>query len=363
MPTNNFTDSNTLTGWLKQLGIAALYALLIYVGELYFDSDIVVGYFEPASGLALAALLLGGKRYALGLLLGATLVRTISEDSLWEAAIISLVDTLQALCGAWLLTRDGKFDSRLQSLRDYLRLILLGGYASIAIGTLAVNTTLLISGALHTGDYFHSLIQWWMSDTLGVILITPLILVWWSERDNRREAGKIAETVLLFGLTILAGQAVFLDWWHDAIGPVAQGYWMFLITTWAAVRLGIRETVIVLLMTAVYALLGAIWGVGFFADDIIQSQLVNYWFYMLTLSVVGMALATYFAERKQAEVELRIASAAFESQESMLITDADGVILRVNQAFTEATGYTSEEGRGSDTTPAQVRPPGRGLLS
>ena len=41
--------------------------------------------------------------------------------------------------------------------------------------------------------------------------------------------------------------------------------------------------------------------------------------------------------------QLRIAAAAFESQESMMVTDAEGVILRINQAFTETTGYTSAE--------------------
>ena len=48
-------------------------------------------------------------------------------------------------------------------------------------------------------------------------------------------------------------------------------------------------------------------------------------------------------ERSIAESEMRIAATAFESQESLMITDADGVILRVNQAFTESTGYTAEE--------------------
>ncbi len=50
-----------------------------------------------------------------------------------------------------------------------------------------------------------------------------------------------------------------------------------------------------------------------------------------------------FTERKQAEADLRIAAIAFESQESLMITDANGVILRVNKAFTETTGYTAEE--------------------
>ena len=48
-------------------------------------------------------------------------------------------------------------------------------------------------------------------------------------------------------------------------------------------------------------------------------------------------------ERKLVEEELRIAASAFDSQESLLITDADSVILRVNKAFTVSTGYSAEE--------------------
>ncbi len=48
-------------------------------------------------------------------------------------------------------------------------------------------------------------------------------------------------------------------------------------------------------------------------------------------------------EQKQAESDLRIAAVAFDSHESMMITDANKVILRVNQAFTDETGYTAEE--------------------
>src|SRR5208282_876727 len=47
--------------------------------------------------------------------------------------------------------------------------------------------------------------------------------------------------------------------------------------------------------------------------------------------------------RKRAESELRIAATAFESHEGMTITDANGTILRVNNAFTEITGYSAEE--------------------
>ncbi len=46
---------------------------------------------------------------------------------------------------------------------------------------------------------------------------------------------------------------------------------------------------------------------------------------------------------KQSEEGLRIAATAFESQDGVMITDANSVILRVNRAFTEITGYTAEE--------------------
>jgi diguanylate cyclase (GGDEF)-like protein/PAS domain S-box-containing protein len=50
---------------------------------------------------------------------------------------------------------------------------------------------------------------------------------------------------------------------------------------------------------------------------------------------------------KKAEQEMRIAAVAFESQQGMLVTDADGIILRVNRAFTRLSGYTAEEVIGS----------------
>ncbi len=59
-----------------------------------------------------------------------------------------------------------------------------------------------------------------------------------------------------------------------------------------------------------------------------------------------MGSAIDITERKQMELDMRIAAIAFESQESMVITDAANVILRINKAFTETTGYTEQEAIG-----------------
>ncbi|QIR15567.1 EAL domain-containing protein [Shewanella aestuarii] len=48
-------------------------------------------------------------------------------------------------------------------------------------------------------------------------------------------------------------------------------------------------------------------------------------------------------EHQKIAQEMRIAAIAFESQEGMFVTDANGNILRANQAFTEVTGYSIDE--------------------
>ena len=52
---------------------------------------------------------------------------------------------------------------------------------------------------------------------------------------------------------------------------------------------------------------------------------------------------TDITERESIEEKLRIAAIAFESQSGMLVTDANGLILQVNKAFTKITGYSSDD--------------------
>ncbi|MCK9635698.1 MAG: EAL domain-containing protein [Methylobacter tundripaludum] len=60
-------------------------------------------------------------------------------------------------------------------------------------------------------------------------------------------------------------------------------------------------------------------------------------------SVLWHGFITDITKQKQDEVDLRIAATAFELQDAMLVTDANNVILKVNQAFTRITGYSAEE--------------------
>lgn len=54
-------------------------------------------------------------------------------------------------------------------------------------------------------------------------------------------------------------------------------------------------------------------------------------------------------DRKQSEEMLRLAATAFETHEAIIITDPRGTIVSVNPAFTEITGYESDEAIGQST--------------
>jgi len=62
------------------------------------------------------------------------------------------------------------------------------------------------------------------------------------------------------------------------------------------------------------------------------------------------ATLTDVTARKQAEAELRIAAAAFESREAIFVTDDRKSILRVNRAFVEITGYAANEAIGQTSS-------------
>lgn len=63
-------------------------------------------------------------------------------------------------------------------------------------------------------------------------------------------------------------------------------------------------------------------------------------------STLLQMVARDIGARKETREQLRIAAIAFEAQEGMVVADAAGVILRVNGAFTQITGYSAEEAVG-----------------
>lgn len=158
--------------------------------------------------------------------------------------------------GFCLLTRSAQSTLSLRTLRDYLRLIILGGGVACIAGAIIGTLALLIAGHITAADYLKSALTWWMEDTLSVLLFTPLILAWW-QKAEKIKATQLFESLLLVGITFVIGQIVFLDWLHEYLSETPKGYWVFPCVTWAGIRLGNRGVTLVVLIAAIQALLGA----------------------------------------------------------------------------------------------------------
>jgi diguanylate cyclase (GGDEF)-like protein/PAS domain S-box-containing protein len=63
----------------------------------------------------------------------------------------------------------------------------------------------------------------------------------------------------------------------------------------------------------------------------------------LILALAAWIVSSLTLNRKYAEEALRVAATSFDSQQGMMITDSNNIILRVNQAFTVITGYPADE--------------------
>ena len=113
----------------------------------------------------------------------------------------------------------------------------------------------------------------------------------------------------------------------------------------------------------IYALLSATWillsdgVVGLIANDPRQAAeigAIKGWGFVVLTTIILFSLmrrmvhdlTTLLRENEAAQAELAIAARAFDSQEGMVVTNRDGVILRVNRAFTAITGFTEEEAVG-----------------
>ncbi|MGZ4969321.1 MAG: PAS domain S-box protein [Methylobacter sp.] len=343
---SKFTEPSILSDYYKQIGIALLYLLSGYIVHHNFTYNNIICIVWPGSGLALGVLLIGGKRYILGVMLGTLLLNILIHDSLWAIGGITLATILEALLGVWLLTRNDHSALSLNTLRDYLWLIVAGGGIASTVGAVIGGSAMLLAG--HTPiNYFASVVHWWMEDMLGVVLVTPFILIWYQEKRAPLNAKQLLEGLLLISMTFLVGQMVFMDKLYIPPSGTPRGYIMFFCVAWVAIRMGRRGVTLAILIIATQAMLGTHLGIGIFAHETTKASPFNFWFYFLILSVVGMALTTYINELKQTLSALQLKDSALNAAANgIVITDANGRIEWANQAFSRITGFNLSDVNG-----------------
>lgn len=320
----------------KQFWMVLLYAVLSWFTLKYFSTNGIITAIYLPSGVALAALLFWGKRCAPGIFIGLLAGSYWANSSFLISIAIASGGVLAALSGYWMLSRY-KFSIALKRLPDYIRLILWGAFAPAVISATISVTALLLGNFISLDSYFINMLQWWMGGTLGVILITPMILVWCKDDQNSINTKWLQEALLILGLTALAGQMIFLDWFYSNTSLIGHSFWIFLLTIFAATRLGSRGTSIAILIVAVQSLLSTNLGVGIFAQDLENGMTDGFWSFMIVFALVSNALAIYLSGQNQAQKQLlesesRLRTIIEAEPECVKIVDSQGCLIHMNQA-------------------------------
>lgn len=155
----------------------------------------------PAAGLAFGAYLWRGRAILPGIFLGAVLGNLVGilrhgADILAVSAslAIGVGEVLSVIVGAALL---GRFVSAGATLESPLRVVWLFTVCLLWLVSPTVGVTALAAhGLLPWADYGYTWVTWWLGDAIGLMLVTPLVLLAWSRVSDPEHAGVVPPSLL-----------------------------------------------------------------------------------------------------------------------------------------------------------------------
>lgn len=278
------------------LALAAFYLALAKIALSFATIQGNVTILWPASGLALAALLVFGSRYWPGVFLGAFAAGVTVDDPLWLAFAIAAGNTLEPLAGTWMLRRL-RTDINIPLLRDYYKMIVPGALVAPLPSAVIGSGCLLLAGFVPTGQLGEVMLHWWMADALGIVIIAPALLVWRRFPDNLHSLEHLWEGMALLGLAWYLGAIPHLGATAPVpLHPVVQLFLLIPLYLWAALRFGRHGLMLLMMLFFFQSLTGLLMSVGMFAADV--DGLRNFWLYYMITGFSAMTLSTVLLERQ-----------------------------------------------------------------
>jgi len=132
------------------------------------------------------------------------------------AVAIAIASTLQAALGGWALRRLVGYPAAFDNARDLTRFLLLTPAVCLTSASLSL-AAIWARGVVEPADLATSWLTWWIGDTLGVLVMFPLVMVVVGEpRDVwRKRAWPVALPMLLFFALFVAIFAEVSTWEND----------------------------------------------------------------------------------------------------------------------------------------------------
>lgn len=309
---------------LSQVVVIVLVAIVYFVaaklGLSFAFLHSSVSPIWPPTGIAIAAVLLLGKRVWPGIFLGALLANISTPVPIPAAVGIAIGNTLEALLARVMLQRLS-FDVSLDRARDVFKFVIAATTCttvSATIGTLS----LCLSGSADWGQFGSLWITWWLGDVAGAVTVAPLFISWFSSEGLRLHGLRSTETALMAVLLSLAAIATF-----GGPAPARLQYYpltrlMIPFLLWASFRLGQRGVSLAILLQSAFAVWGTVRTAGPFWTGSPNESLIILQLFVSTNALTFLFLASVIEERRTTEKALQKREA-----ELQLITDATPVML------------------------------------
>jgi PAS domain S-box-containing protein len=286
-----------------------LAALYFAVAKLSLMLAIPPGYATavwPPSGVALAALLLAGNRVWPGIWLGAAFANVTVQSSALAAIFIGSGNTLEAVVGASLIRHFIGVPRRFDRGEDVFKFVGLVAIASMVAATIGV-LSIVAAGAIPWADFPAHWWTWWQGDTMGIIIVTPLILLW---TDTPPEARPLSKKLEAMGFALGLALAAYVVVGTDVTAPT-HGlsplllFLSFPFIIWAAFRFDEREVAATIAALCAIAIASTLVGRGPLSSDSTNTSLLVLLAFIGIAAVTGLVLSAVIGERRRATEALR----------------------------------------------------------
>jgi signal transduction histidine kinase len=298
----------------KTIRTAILAGVYLVVGKLGLQLAHVhasVSPVWPATGVALAALLLWGIELWPAIFLGALLVNlSVTQDAtvgirILQAFGIACGNTLEAVAGAWLVSRFAHGYKAFLRANDVFRYIFLAGSLATAISATVGTLTLMGCGLLDQRVFGDAWLTWWMGDMAGAVLVGPLILIWAANPTVQFGINRAIEALLLLISLLVVSALNFSNMFEMGEKHYPLAFLFFPLLAWAAVRFEARGAVAFVSVICCLAINGTLHGLGTFAVVGPNGSLLMLQMFICVATLSALVLAAAVTERKTAEEEVR----------------------------------------------------------
>ena len=160
-------------------------------------------------GLALAVLLVWGTRLWPGIFLGAFLVNITTEGSVLTSLGIAAGNTLEGVVAAWLVARFANGRDCLNEVRSVFGFVFLAALVSTTISATVGVASLVAGGVAPWSRVGPIWFTWWVGDSVGALLVTPLLLAWHANPQLHWNWRRVPEGILLLFTLLLFGLDMF----------------------------------------------------------------------------------------------------------------------------------------------------------